>query len=89
MVRFSVSASEAPALIARGFRQVRTYDTVRCGRVTVVETPPGTVQEQEVVPSVRGTGAYSRSARYQYRLASGTGFCAGGGGPSDLDTVRF
>jgi hypothetical protein len=87
--QFSISMYDPSAeLDEHGFETIRTYDTIRAGAIKVVEAPEGTRRLHDTSSTVEG-GPYSRSSVAVYECPDGARFRAGGGGPSDADTIIF
>ena len=81
------------ALLNEGFEEIDRYSTVRCGTIVTFRAPSGTIREDYApIPGTTDKESpYSRSARFYYRCPAPSlrPFLAGGGGPSDPDTLHF
>ena len=83
---FAIPYGLSDDLRAAGLTQYGTRDSIRAGRIADVALPTGSVQLDRISDGVEG-GAYSIRPVYRYRLPDGTIIRAGGGGPSDADSI--
>lgn len=84
---FSVSQETAKDAVEKiGAEIVRKYETIRAGSIAVIAID---CSEIGVESAAGGYGEYTYSAVREYVTPNGVRFAAGGGGPSDNDTIKF
>lgn len=87
-ITFAVSHISNDLLDDGGVAIVAERDSVRAGRIIEVRLPEGTVDLGRT-SGPGGYGQYTYSQVRRYRLPDGRIIRAGGGGPSDADTIEI